>query len=94
MQSFINVNKWIDTWDLMNPTLTQIKDRATYGVKTFCKLRLDYVICSPALQTNIIKSMRDSSHEGSDHIPMGTMFSIISQPKIKIKLKSQLNLID
>lgn len=67
---------WIDSWELCNPSKTNIADRATYGVGSRCKLRLDYVICSPNLAGNIVNSMVDQDFGGSDHVPMGTDFRL------------------
>lgn len=75
MNKFISDSKWIDTWHVLNPEITNFKDRCTYGVNTFCKLRLDYVICSPQLESSLLSSLSRQSFPSSDHCPMGTQFS-------------------
>ena len=74
MNKFMENSKWIDTWHVLNPAITHFKDRCTYGVNTFRKLRLDYVICSPQLQSNLSSSSSRQSFPSSDHCPMGTKF--------------------
>ena len=74
MNKFIETSKWIDTWHVLNPNITHFKDRCTYGVNTFCKLRLDYVICSPNLEKNLYSSFSRQTFPSSDHCPMGTKF--------------------
>lgn len=71
---FLNENKWIDTWELCNPNKMRIEDRCTYGVNSFCKLRIDYILTSPVLKNHIKSSMIDQEYEGSDHVPLGTTF--------------------
>lgn len=72
---FLDTNYWIDTWENCNPYKKDIKERATYGVNSMCKLRLDYLVCSPSLAPAIRSSLIDQHFEGSDHVPMGTLFS-------------------
>lgn len=73
-QTFLATSGWIDTWDLCNPDKMHIDERCTYGVNTTCRLRLDYVIVSPALRSLIKTSKVDQDFDGSDHVPMGTSF--------------------
>ena len=74
---FLNSSKWIDTWHVKNPDKVTIRQRCTYGEDMKCKLRLDYIICSPSLEQNIISSTIDHRFEGSDHVPIGTVFNFI-----------------
>ena len=74
MNAFLEKSKWMDVWDVLNPTILIFKERCTYGVKGNCKLRLDYVICSSSLSTFCKVSELDQSFEGSDHVPMGATF--------------------
>ena len=71
---FLIKSNWIDTWDTLNPSITNHRNRCTYGVDTNCKLRLDYVLCSSQLKENIKTSVVDQGFEGSDHVPIGTLF--------------------
>ena len=74
MNQFIENSGWIDTWHILNPSITHFKDRCTYGINTFCKLRLDYVMCSPLLEKHLFSSFARQSFPSSDHCPMGTKF--------------------
>ena len=71
---FLNENKWIDSWEICNTDKNKIEDRCTYGVNSFCKLRIDYILTSPTLKNNIKSSTIDQEYEGSDHAPLGTTF--------------------
>lgn len=71
---FMNENQWIDTWEVCNPKKMRIEERCTYGVKSFCKLRIDYILTSPFLKNSIKSSTIDQEYEGSDHVPLGTTF--------------------
>lgn len=75
MNNFLNRNKWVDVWDVLNPTISHFAERCTYGVKGRCKLRLDYLICSPSISASCKSSQVDQSFEGSDHVPMGACFN-------------------
>jgi exodeoxyribonuclease III len=77
IQNFINTNKWIDTWHDKNINVKSCKERATWGVNTSFPLRLDYILCSSYLKEYIISSKSDQKYEGSDHIPLGTIFNIL-----------------
>ena len=76
MNQFIDDNGWIDTWDYNNPQTLNYKNRWTYGMAKQTKLRLDYVICSPQMKDMIVWSGIDHEFEGSDHVPMGTIFNL------------------
>lgn len=72
--SFLKINNWIDTWDVCNPDKTKVTQRCTYGVEGTCKLRIDYILTSPSLKNTIKTSILDQQFEGSDHVPLGTVF--------------------
>lgn len=76
LQSFLQSYHWLDTWSILNPTKTDLKHRATYGVGSRCELRLDYVICTDSLKDRLIDSSVDQLQPGSDHVPMGTTFRL------------------
>ena len=76
MEHFITNVGWIDTWDYVNPNITDYHHRWTYGLDRGRKLRLDYVICSPELKNCVVSSFIDHEFDGSDHVPTGTVFSI------------------
>lgn len=63
---------WIDTWNILNPTITDWRLRSTYvsGIN----LRIDYNICSPVLKDHLVSSTNLIDYEGSDHIPIGTTY--------------------
>ena len=67
---------WVDTWDRLNLNIIRVEDRCTYGVEGFCKLRLDYIICSPGLRQNLVSSESHQQFSGSDHCPVGTIFNL------------------
>ena len=74
IKNFLNEYKWIDTWHQCNPKLQKCRDRATWlgdNLNTTFPLRLDYVLCSPSLKSNILSAKHDQSYYGSDHIPTG-----------------------
>lgn len=73
---FLRDNNWVDTWQQHNPDIKDCWARATWGPDSTFPLRLDYVLCSPNLKDQIVYSINDQLHEGSDHIPMGTKFKI------------------
>lgn len=76
INNFLKDNHWIDTWHQHNPEIKDCFSRATWGVESSFPLRLDYVLCSPALKEQIFFSVSDQFFDGSDHIPMGTKFTI------------------
>lgn len=74
INDFLDEHQWIDTWHELNLNVTKCKNRSTWGPWSKFPLRLDYVICSPSLNDNIISSFNDQYYDGSDHIPIGTKF--------------------
>lgn len=67
---------WIDTWDYLRHDENDILKRCTFGVETTRKLRLDYVIVSKQLKGCIKNSFVLHDYQGSDHVPMGTLFDL------------------
>jgi exodeoxyribonuclease-3 len=76
MNTFLQHSGWVDSWDHINPEMTDYHNRWTYGMEKGCKLRLDYVICSPQLKDYIVSSTIDHKFGTSDHVPMGTVFNL------------------
>ena len=73
---FIDKNNWIDTFDYKNPLKTSIWERFTYGKESSCKLRLDYIMCTPSLKDNIVNSIILQEVDGSDHVPVLAVFNL------------------
>jgi len=71
MNKFLTDHKWIDTWHNLNSEIIEYKKRATWGINTYCPMRLDYIICTPSLKDNLVSSFIDQTYEGSDHVPIG-----------------------
>lgn len=76
INTFLNQHQWIDTWDVFNKDIIKCHLRATWGLKTRFPMRLDYILCTSALHDCVIKSIVDQQFEGSDHVPVGTMFKL------------------
>ena len=76
INTFINDNKWIDTYHEMNKNIVKCNQRATWGVNARFPMRLDYVLCSNELKKCIVSSVVNQQFEGSDHVPMGTQFKL------------------
>ncbi len=76
LNTFLQNSGWVDSWDHINPNITDYHARWTYGVEKGRKLRLDYIICSPKMKDFIISSTIDHQFGTSDHVPMGTVFNL------------------
>lgn len=76
MNTFLQNSGWVDSWDHINPNITDYHVRWTYGVEKGRKLRLDYIICSPQMKNCITSSVIDHQFGTSDHVPMGTLFNL------------------
>jgi exodeoxyribonuclease III len=74
INGFLDENLWIDTWHQANPNIIKCQKRSTWGCHGKFPLRLDYVICSPSLNNNVLSSLNDQYHHGSDHYAIGTKF--------------------
>lgn len=68
------MKNWYDTYDINNIDKCQL--RATWGVGGRFPLRLDYVICSLNLKSQIVSCINDQSFLGSDHCPIGVTIKL------------------
>lgn len=73
---FLKHNEWVDTWHHCHLDILKCQERSTWGVYTRFPMRLDYVVCSPSLQSMLISSERDDTFKESDHIPIGSTFKL------------------